>query len=289
MKIHDLTTKKALEVELTDLLVIEDAEKTKAITVAEFMECVGIHQDRPFKEMVNETLDKVIKSLEEAKYKFDYDQYFKLNIWIGSDSGNIQIAVLDTDTNKWLTRDELIYLLGPIEEEEKEQVFNERAEYEAEEGVETPSNTTPSIGIPIPSSSEEAPERNYIIKLFVNDTRYDCVSYQILNFNDLHPSGTNEWLEADNAGFIKAHFEGLTKNDIFSITHENVSVTLEEYIDDNRIVYHYHFMTDPDSFSNAVSFEDETRPPLEIGGEFSHDVNDNTGGLEIGGGTDFSF
>lgn len=240
MKIHDLTTKKALEVEATDLLVIEDAEETKAITVAEFMECVKIHNDISFKQLVNQTLTRVIDALEEAKYTFSYDKFFTLNIWIGSYSGNIQFTVLDNDTNKWLTRDELIRLLGPIDEENYEQEAVDRTEFIAEDNVGDNEN--------------ETVKRTYVIKLLIDDTRYDCTAYSIKNFKDDHPEGTNAWLEADNAGYIKASFVGLTSNQIANIKHNNISVAIDEYTDENRVVYHYNFTTSEDSFVNSVEW-----------------------------------
>lgn len=249
MKIHDLTTKKALEVSLTDLLVIEDEEDTKAITVAEFMECVGIHTDRSAKELINDTLDNVIKALENAKYKFDYDKFFTLNIWIGSDSGNVQFSIFDTDTKKWLTRDELIRLLGPIDEENYEQEVEERKEWVYEEPTDD-------------KETEEEPKRTYVVKLFIDDERHDCVSYSIRDFKEDHAEGTNAWLEADNAGYVKAHFDNLTHNQIASITHENLSVTMDEYTDENRIVYHYHFVSQDESFANSVAWVGSTEPPF---------------------------
>lgn len=229
MKIHDLTTKKSLEVEATDLLLIEDAGDTKAITVGEFLECVDVHSDERTKRFINEALDKVIKALEDSKFKFDYDKYFTLNIWISSASGNIQITVLDTETNQWLTRDELIELLGPVDEA---------------------------------ATEEEKYARSYVIKVLVDDSYRQAVAYEICNFNDDHPSGTNQWLEDSNAGYIKAHFDDLTQNEIAGITHNDVYVGVDTIVDDNGVSYHYHFTSDDGSFVNSVPYEAPVTPPL---------------------------
>ena len=63
MKIKDMTTKTSLEVEDTDLLVIEDGEDTKSITVGEFKKLLNLSSDanvqKTVKTIVNETLDNM--------------------------------------------------------------------------------------------------------------------------------------------------------------------------------------------------------------------------------------
>ena len=134
-----------------------------------------------------------------------------INSWIGSTSGNIQIAIKDIDTDKWLTTDEIIALTNPDE--------NGMA------------------------------QNDFIIKVMVADVYNTAISYTIMDFNTEHPSGTNAILEASNAGFIKAHFNGLMPNEIAGITYDNIKLELPETEE-----YRYLFNGDPDSFANAVPY-----------------------------------
>ena len=64
MKIKNLTTKTSLEIEDSDVLVIEDMEGTKQITMQEFKEYLlnnGITKST--KMLINQMMDNVITSL----------------------------------------------------------------------------------------------------------------------------------------------------------------------------------------------------------------------------------
>ncbi len=108
MKISNMTTKTALEIQDTDVLVIEDGEDTKQVTVAElrtYMLSSGI--SKTMKIMINETLDKVATALNTAKYIITQSQSYKVSVTINDDSGVIQLSLEDTETGTWLTQDGL--------------------------------------------------------------------------------------------------------------------------------------------------------------------------------------
>ena len=63
--------------------------------------------------------------------------------------------------------------------------------------------------------------------------------------------GTNTVLEASNAGFIKAHFDGLIPNEIAGITYDDIKLELPETKE-----YRYLFNGDPNSFANPVPYTD---------------------------------
>ena len=134
-----------------------------------------------------------------------------INSWIGSTSGNIQIAIKDLDNNKWLTADEIVKLTNPDEN-----------------------------GIA---------QNDFIIKVMIAGIYNTAASYTIMDFNTEHSSGTNTILEASDAGFIKAHFNGLMPNEIAGITYNDIKLELPETEE-----YRYLFNVDPDSFANAVPY-----------------------------------
>lgn len=72
MKIKDMKTKTSIEVTDNDLLVIEDSEETKSITVKEFKKILNKSSDEAMektaKKVMNEFLDKVKKSLDKLTF-----------------------------------------------------------------------------------------------------------------------------------------------------------------------------------------------------------------------------
>lgn len=117
-KISDFVEKTALEVEDTDVLAIEDAEDTKKITVGSLKEVLRPVQEAYIKSIVNETLDRISEALLGAKWELVEATLcsFQLNTWIGSASGNIQVALYDEQAEKWLTREEITELFNRDEE-----------------------------------------------------------------------------------------------------------------------------------------------------------------------------
>ena len=211
MKINDMTAKTSLEIQDTDILIIQDGEDTKQVSVADLRDFLNSTSDKNIKKLINQTLDNVIASLEVAKYIVSDLRLFMINSWIGSTSGNIQIAIKDIDADKWLTMDEIIALTNPDEN-----------------GVA---------------------QNDFIIKVMVASTYNTAISYTVKDFNTEHPSGTNAILEASNAGFIKAHFNGLMPNEIAGITYNDIKLELPETKE-----YRYMFTGNADSFANAVPY-----------------------------------
>ena len=211
MKINDMTAKTSLEIQDTDILIIQDGEDTKQVSVADLRDFLNITSDKNTKKLINQTIDNIIASLQATKYIVSELRSFMINSWIGSTSGNIQIAIKDLDNNKWLTADEIVKLTNPDEN-----------------------------GIA---------QNDFIIKVMIAGRDNTAASYAIMDFNTEHSSGTNTILEASDAGFIKAHFNGLMPNEIAGITYNDIKLELPETEE-----YRYLFNGDPDSFANAVPY-----------------------------------
>lgn len=114
MKISNMTAKTALEIQDTDVLIIEDGEDTKQVTVAElrtYMLSSGI--SKAMKIMINETLDKITTALNTAKYVITQSKSYNVSITINDDSGVMQLSLEDTETGTWLTQDDLNALFTP--------------------------------------------------------------------------------------------------------------------------------------------------------------------------------
>ena len=211
MKINDMIAKTALEIQDTDILVIQDGEDTKQVSVADLKEYLCESLSINTKKIINQTIDNIIASLQATKYVVSVLRTFMINSWIGSTSGNIQMSIKDIDNDKWLTVDEIIALTNPNEDGE--------------------------------------PQNDFSIKVMVGDVLKNAESYTVKRFTAEHPSGTNQVLEDSDAGFIKAHFEGLTQNEIANIKFDNIKIELQETEE-----YRYIFTTDENSFANAVSY-----------------------------------
>ena len=208
--ITDLVEKLAPEVEDSNVLIIEDVESAKKITIGELKKVFRPVQERFVKEIINETIDRITERLLEAKWEFtDYiTKTYKMNTWIGSASGNIQISLLDTEINKWLTREEI----------------------------------------------EELLKNQYSIKVYIGSMWEEPVSIRVLSFCEEHedPESINEWMAADDAGFIKIHLDGLTNNQISQIIYEDIEITMVDNAEEN---IRYEFIYARDSFANAVPYE----------------------------------
>ena len=204
MKINNMTAKTSLEIEDSDILVIQDGEDTKQVSVGEFKEFLINSSEISSKKLINQTLDNVIASLTASKYDISVLKTYTIGAWIGSTSGNVQIILKDNDTNKWLTEAELNDFVAKEE-------FN--------------------------------------IYLMIKDLLVSATSFEVKDFVTEHPTGTNPVLEADNAGFIKAHFDNLTQNEIANITCDDVIIHQKDTED-----FRYMFNHDKDSFTNSVPY-----------------------------------
>lgn len=204
MKINNMTAKTSLEIEDSDILVIQDGEDTKQVSVREFKEFLMNSSEINSKKLINQTLDNVIASLTASKYDVSVLKTYTIGAWIGSTSGNVQIILKDNDTNKWLTEAELNDFVSKEE-------FN--------------------------------------VYLMIKDLLVSATSFVVKDFVTEHPIGTNPVLEADNAGFIKAHFDNLTQNEIANITCDDVIIHQKDTED-----FRYMFNHDKDSFTNSVPY-----------------------------------
>ena len=204
MKINNMTAKTSLEIEDSDILVIQDGEDTKQVSVREFKEFLMNSSETNTKKLINQTLDNVIASLTASKYDVSVLKTYTIGTWIGSTSGNVQIILKDNDTNKWLTEAELNDFVAKEE-------FN--------------------------------------VYLMIKDLLVSAISFGVKDFVTEHPTETNPVLEADNAGFIKAHFDNLTQNEIANITCDDVIIHQKDTED-----FRYMFNHDKDSFTNSVPY-----------------------------------
>ena len=204
MKINNMTAKTSLEIEDSDILVIQDGEDTKQVSVGEFKEFLMNSSEISSKKLINQTLDNVIASLTASKYDISVLKTYTIGAWIGSTSGNVQIILKDNDTNKWLTETEL---------------------------------------------NDFVTKEEFNVYLMINDLLVSATSFEVKDFVTEHPTGTNPVLEADNAGFIKAHFDNLTQNEIANITCDDVIIHQKDTED-----FRYMFNHDKDSFTNSVPY-----------------------------------
>lgn len=226
-----MTSKTSLEVQDTDLLVIEDEEDTKSITVAAFKQALQLafegDIDKKVKVAINETITNIVDALEKCKYTFIETKHFLVNTWIDSASGDIQIAILNT-AGSWLTSEELVAMTMPDE--------------------------------------DGTPTHEFVIEIMTNDVWDAALSENIVikDFNTEYTNSheINAWMAEENAGFIRVHFDGLSQNDIAGIEHDDVRVILPQIED-----VEYTIETSEDTFSNAVPYvdfiPDETEPGLE--------------------------
>lgn len=216
MKIKDLTSKTSFEVEENDVLVIEDGEDTKQITVKEFREyLLGSGVTKTTKMLINEMMDNVINSLQSSKYIISELITYKMNTTITDVDGDIYITLKSVSTDKWLTAEEIGALLVPNEE-----------------GICT---------------------KNFVINVLVADAYVRSSSYSIHDASEI-----DEIVPEGNIGYIKAHFDGLTQNEVAGITYDDIMITTEDTeviivlpIEDR---HEYEFVGDPEMFNNNVPY-----------------------------------
>ena len=204
MKINNMTAKTSLEIEDSDILVIQDGEDTKQVSVGEFKKFLMNSSETSTKKLINQTLDNIIASLTASKYDVSVLKTYTIGAWIGSTSGNVQIILKDNDTNKWLTEAEL---------------------------------------------NDFVAKEDFNVYLMIKDLLVSATSFVVKDFVTEHPTGTNPVLEADNVGFIKAHFDNLTQNEIANITCDDVIIHQKDTED-----FRYMFNHDKDSFTNSVPY-----------------------------------
>ena len=92
-------------------------------------------------------------------------------------------------------------------------------------------------------------KEDFNVYLMIKDLLVSATSFEVKDFVTEHPIGTNPVLESDNAGFIKAHFDNLTQNEIANITCDDVIIHQKDTED-----FRYMFNHDKDSFTNSVPY-----------------------------------
>ena len=216
MKIKNLTTKTSLEIEDSDVLVIEDMEDTKQITIKEFKDYLlnnGITKST--KMLINQMMDNVIGSLQASKYIITDLLTYQMNTTIADINGDVYITLKSVAKDKWLTPEEIVNLLIPNEEEQL--------------------------------------TKSFVISVLIDDVYVKCSSYSIHDASEL-----DEIVPEGNVGYIKAHFDGLTQNEVAGITYDDIVITVEDTevtvvlpIED---MHEYAFVGDPSLFNNNVSY-----------------------------------
>lgn len=218
-KIHNFPEKTALEVEDTDLIPIEDEEDTKKITIKELKEVMRSVNDEVIKTLINETLDKIADAILASKWEIRQPiiKSYRMNTWIGSASGNIQIALLDEETNKWLTDEEITVLF-----DREPETFS----------IETLINHTYEVPVSwdIRNFNEEH-EFAHDINAWMSD---DDAGFLKIHFDDLTQNEISQIIYED----IKIHID-------------------DEINDEGIVVTKYLFHAARDSFANSVPYESE--------------------------------
>lgn len=144
----DLQEKLAIELEDDNLMLVEDVEGSKKIKISELKKAMTPVQERFVKEIVNETIDRVVKTLLDAKWQFtEYDtMQYRMNVWISDNSGDVQIVLYDMQEEKCLTREEIeelfknkhsirVYIGTMWEEPVSVKVLSFCEEYDDPEGI----------------------------------------------------------------------------------------------------------------------------------------------------------
>ena len=221
MKISNLTAKTSIEIDENDILVIEDKEETKQTTIKDFREYLlrsGINKST--KILINEMMDNIIHSLEVSKFVISELFTYKVNTIINdAESGDIYITLMDTKNDTWLSAQDIGNLLLPNEE-----------------GICT---------------------RNLVVNVLISDICITSLNNSIYEVNE-ESEDIPDGIPEGNIGYIKAHFGGLTQNEIAGITYDNITITIEDT--DTTVIlpvedrHSYEFITDPEFFSNNVSY-----------------------------------
>ena len=214
MKISNLTSKTSIEIQDTDVLVIEDAEDTKKITVSEFKEYLlnnGITKST--KMLINNMMDNVINSLKASKYAISELFTYKMSIVI-HDEKTIHIQLKNMETNKWLSVNGIKNLL-----------------------TDTNGESTKAITV------------NALVDgMYTKSTNYSIHDYH--EIDKVVPEGVIGYIETSFSNLTKNEIANLTYNDIV-LTVEDVEFAFSIPIEDK---HEYHFVGDPNMFHNNVSY-----------------------------------
>ena len=109
MKISDMQTKKSIEVNDNDLLIIEDNEDTKSITVSELKNYMTLSLiDNP-KYLINMTIDNIIDALSKIKFVLPQDRNIDVFTYI-KDTSTVIISLKENE--KYFTLDDINNLIA---------------------------------------------------------------------------------------------------------------------------------------------------------------------------------
>lgn len=109
MKISDMQTKKSIEVNDNDLLVIEDNEDTKSITVSELKNYMTLSLiDNP-KYLINMTIDNIIDALSKIKFVLPQDRNIDVFTYI-KDTSTVIMSLKENE--KYFTLDDINNLIA---------------------------------------------------------------------------------------------------------------------------------------------------------------------------------
>lgn len=115
MKIKSLTQKTMLEIDDNDVLIIEDAQETKHITVSDlrnYLLSSGVTVET--KKLINQTLETISASILAAKYAIAEVKEYEIAATI-VDVENLHLQIKDVATGLFLTVEELATLLVDTE------------------------------------------------------------------------------------------------------------------------------------------------------------------------------
>jgi hypothetical protein len=102
-------------------------------------------------------------------------------------------------------------------------------------------------------NEEQLLTKNFVISVLIDDVYVKCSSYSIHDASEI-----DEIVPEGNIGYIKAHFEGLTQNEVAGITYDDIVITVEDtevtIVLPIEEMHEYSFVGDPTLFNNNVSY-----------------------------------
>lgn len=217
MKINNMTTKTSLEIQDTDVLVIQDGEDTKQVSVGDLKEYFITHGvSKNTKILINDMLDNIINSLKSSKYIISELITYKMNTVVSdTEPGYIYVTIKNEASGKWLTAQDIVALLLPNEE-----------------GMLT---------------------KRFVIQALIDDVYVECTSYDIRDANEISnviPESNIGYIKIHFDGLDQNQISGITYDDIL-ITVQSTEYTIVMPIED---MHDYQFVGDPDLFNNNVPF-----------------------------------
>lgn len=226
MKINEMRVKTSNEIQNTDILIIQDEDQTKQITVEDLSNYLfRIGFKKCYKRLINDTIDNIIDALNKSKYIIEEDKTYGTLIWIDNDSGAINIALRD-ESNHYLNIDDIKQLTQVSLNEDNEEVINNPLIF--------------SILIK---------DRTGIVYKQETST-YEILSYYD-EYKDLITVSDKVIPELlNNGAFIRVNFTDLSHNDIYSLKAENIAVKLDS-------TEEYNYIITNDSFDNTVEYVSE--------------------------------